>query len=339
MPEVRIDHLPDRLVEGMDPVYLLAGEEPLLIEEALDALRRHARDQGFHGREVLHADGQFDWERLQDVARSLSLFSDRRLVEVRLPGGRPGKEGAAALREYAAAPPADVVLVLIAGKLEPAQRKSAWASAMARAGVMSYAWPVKRQDLRGWINRRARSVGLVLDADAVSVLAERNEGNLLAVAQEVDKLRLLGGDRPLGVDRVREAVADGARFAVFDLPDAVLEGDVSRTIRVLRRLRAEGEEPVLVLWGLSRDLRVLAELQAAGGGGADSQAVLRRHRVWRNRQSRLQRLARSAPDDAWPALLARAAAVDRVLKGAERRRPWDELIELATDMARISAPH
>ncbi len=339
MPEVRIDHLPGRLAEAMDPVYLLAGEEPLLIEEALDALRRHAKDQGFDGREVLHADGQFDWKRLQDVARSLSLFSERRLVEIRLPGGRPGKEGAAALREYTAAPPADVVLVLICGKLEPAQRKSAWASAMARAGVMSYAWPVKRQDLRAWINRRARSVGLVLDADAVSVLAERNEGNLLAVAQEINKLGLLGGDQPLGADRVREAVADGARFAVFDLPDAVLEGDVSRTMRVLRRLRAEGEEPVLVLWGLSRDLRVLAELQAAGGGGVGTQAVLRRHRVWKNRQSRLQRLAHSAPDDAWPALLARAAAVDRVLKGAERRRPWDELIELATDMARISAPH
>jgi len=339
MPEVRIDQLSSRVAKGPDPVYLLAGEEPLLVEEALDDLRQQVREQGFDEREVLHADGQFDWKRLQDVARSLSLFSQRRLVEVRLPGGRPGKEGAAALKDYAAAPPTDVVLVLICGKLEPAQRKSAWAGAMAQAGVMSYAWPVKRQELSTWISRRARSRGLALDADAVSVLAERNEGNLLAVAQEIDKLRLLGGDQPLGADRVREAVADGARFAVFDLPDAVLEGDVSRTMRVLRRLRAEGEEPVLVLWGLSRDLRVLAELQAAGGGGADSQAVLRRHRVWKNRQSRLQRLAHSAPDDAWPALLARAAAVDRVLKGAERRRPWDELIELATDMARISAPH
>lgn len=336
MAEARIEELPARTARGLDPVYLLAGEEPLLIEEALDALRGQARQAGFAEREVLHVETGFDWNRLGQVADNLSLFSERRIIELRMPNGKPGRDGATALREYAGAPPEDTLLVVICGRLEPAQRKSAWAGALASAGVMSYAWPVRREALPRWIAARARHRGLTLDRDAVAVIAERNEGNLLALAQEIDKLALLADGTPMDGASARDAVSDGARFAVFDLPEAVIAGDLPRTLRIARRLRAEGEEPVLVLWGLARDIRVLADLQASLAARGDTEAVMRRHRVWKNRQGRLLQLARAAPTRAWPRLLARAAAADRVLKGAERRRPWDELIELAGDAARLA---
>ncbi len=337
MPDIRFDELPARIERGLSPIYLIAGDEPLLIEEVLDSLRAKARREGFGEREVLHADAGFDWSRLAATTDNLSLFTERRLIELRLPGGKPGREGSAVLKARAAEPDADNLLVVIAGRLEPAQRKSAWVSAIARAGVMSYAWPLRREDLTGWVRRRATERGLTLDGEVAALMAERNEGNLLALAQEIEKLALLAGDGPVSMDTAREAVGDSARFAIFDLPEAVLAGDVSRTLRILHRLRAEGEEPVLVLWGLARDIRVLADLQSALAGSGEVSDVMRRHRVWKSRQGRLQAIARGTRTGAWARMLGRAAGVDRIVKGAEPGRPWDELLELSTRAARGAA--
>ena len=337
MADIRFDELPARIDRGLAPIYLIAGEEPLLIEEVLDRLRARARREGFGEREVLHADGSFDWSRLAATTDNLSLFTERRLIELRLPGGKPGREGSAALKARAAAPDADNLLVVICGRLEPAQRKSAWAGAIARAGVMSYAWPLRREDLADWTRRRAGERGLTLDADVAALMAERNEGNLLALAQEIEKLALLADGDGVSLDTAGEAVADSARFAVFDLPEAVLAGDVARTLRILRRLRAEGEEPVLVLWALARDIRILADLQSALDGRGAVTEVMSRHRVWKNRQGRLQAIARGTRPGAWARMLGRAAGVDRVVKGATPGRPWDELLELSTRAARGAA--
>lgn len=253
-----------------------------------------------------------------------------------MPNGKPGKDGSAVLKAYAQNPPADTALLVITGRLEPAQRKSAWVQAIAKAGLMSYVWPLRRNELEGWTRDRAKSRGLNLNRQAAALLADRNEGNLLALAQELEKLALLSDGQPVGLAEAQEAVADSARYAVFDLPDAVAAGDVARALKITQRLRVEGEEPVLVLWGLSRDLRVLADLQATQAAGGALAAVMSRHRVWKNRQARLQQLAQRAPRQAWARLLARAAAADRAIKGAEPRRGWDELIELATRAARLA---
>jgi DNA polymerase-3 subunit delta len=334
MPEVRFDELPDRIDRGLAPVYLIAGEEPLLIEEALDRLRQRAREQGYDEREVLHVDSGFDWNRLATAADNLSLFTERRLIELRLPGGKPGRDGSAVLKARAAAPDPGHMLVVIAGRLETAQRQSAWARAIASAGVMSYAWPLRRHELTGWARRRARAGGLALDTATAELIAEHNEGNLLALAQEIDKLALLADGEPVDAEWASDAISDSARFAVFDLPEAMLAGDPVRALRILRRLRTEGEEPVLVLWGVARDIRVLADLQASVAGGERPAAVMSRHRIWKNRQARLQGLARGTPSGVWERLLARAARVDRVIKGAEPGRPWDELMELSSVVAR-----
>jgi DNA polymerase-3 subunit delta len=337
MPELRIEDLSTQLSQGLAPVYLLAGEEPLRVEQALDELRAYAREQGFTERDVLHVDTGFNWDRLTTATDNLSLFSTQRLLELRMPNGKPGRDGSAALKAYLDNPPTDTVLVVIAGRLEPAQRKSAWAQAITRAGVMSYAWPLRRAELPQWINQRAYECGLSIDAEAAALLAERNEGNLLALAQEIEKLALITTEGHIDLAQTREAVTDSARFAIFDLPEAITAGDVARTLRIIQRLRVEGEQPVLVLWGLARDLRVLADLQLTQSASARTAEVMSRHRVWKNRQSVLERLAHSAPRYAWAKLLARAAAADRAIKGAEARRPWDELVELSTRAAGLAA--
>ncbi len=337
MPELRFDDLSSAIAKGLAPVYLIGGEEPLLIEEALDTLRANARNAGYSERDVLHADASFDWNRLTAASDNLSLFSDRRLLELRLPGGKPGRDGAAVLKAQAEASPEDTLLVVITGRLEAAQRKSAWVQAFARAGVMSYAWPLRRGQLPAWIAARGRERGLQIERSVAELLVDRNEGNLLALAQEIDKLALLTGGGLVDMHAAQEAVTDSARFAVFDLPDAVLAGEVARSLRITERLRAEGEQPVLVLWGLARELRVLADLEQTAAMGAPLQPVMQRHRVWKQRQTRLEQLARQTRRGTWSRLLVQAARVDRIIKGAESGRPWNELVVLISKAARLAA--
>ena len=340
MAELRPEQLSRALERGLSAAYLVAGEEPLLIEESLDLIRARARAAGFTGREVFHVETGFDWQRLTHAADSLSLFSDQRLLELRLPTGRPGKEGAGVLKALAERPMEDTVLLVICGRLEPAQRRAAWVKMLSDQGTMVHAAKLRRDQLERWVENRARERGLKLAPAAARLLAERNEGNLLALAQEIDKLLLLAGDQAdqveQGLDAVREAVADSARYAIFDLPEAMIQGDVLRTQRIVERLRAEGEEAVLVLWGVARELRVLADLQDTHAQRGDTAAVLRRHRVWRNREGQMQALSQRGPAGGWRGLLARAAAVDRIIKGAQPGSAWDELLELSTDAARTA---
>ncbi len=334
MTELRIDALDGHLQRGtLAPVYLIAGEEPLLIEEGLDALRRAARAAGYSEREVLHAEGGFDWGRLRQARDALSLFADRRLIEVRLPGSKPGTEGARALQEYAAAPPEDNLLLVAAGKLDARQRKSAWVRPLTGAGVSVYVWPMRPGDLPRWLGRRLQARGLQPGRAAVVGLARRAEGNALAAAQEGAKLLLIHGAGSLSGDDVRAAVTDSARFDVFDLPAAVLAGDRPRTLRVLTGLREEGEEPFGILGLLARDLRVLAGLQAVHARGGSRVAVFSRHRSWKNQQAGYWQVASRNRPGTWAGLLPGAAGVDRVIKGAARGRAWDELVHLAIDMA------
>jgi DNA polymerase-3 subunit delta len=339
MSELRPDALHGHLAKGaLAPVYLIAGEEPLLIEESLDALRSAARAAGFSEREVLHVEAGFDWGRLRAARDALSLFAERRIIELRLPGGKPGADGARALQEYAEAPATDTLLLVVTGKLDARQRKSAWVRALAGAGVSVYAWPLRAGELPRWLVARLQSRGLQADREAVVELARRAEGNVMAAAQEIDKLLLIHGPGRLTGDGVRAAVTDSARFDVFDLPTAVLAGDRARVLRVLGGLREEGEEPFGILGLLARDLRVLAGLQAVHGrGGASPEPVFSRHRIWKNQQPRYWQVATRTRAGAWARLLAKASLVDRVIKGAARGRAWDELVQLAIDMASEAA--
>ncbi len=337
MTELRPADLAAHLRAGPVPVYLVAGEEPLLIEEALGDLRTAARAAGYTEREVLHADGNFDWGLLRAAGDTLSLFGERRLIELRLPGGKPGADGSKALQAYATRPPEDTLLLVVAGKLDSGQRKSAWVRALAGAGASLYCWPLRPADLPRWLGRRLQAQGLQPNREALAELANRAEGNLLAAAQEIQKLLLIHGPGPLTGADVRAAVIDSARFDVFDLPTAILAGDRRRTLRVLDGLREEGEDTFGILGLLARDLRLLSGLQAGHARGGRPDPVFARHRVWKNQQARFWQAGARTPAGTWSRLLPRAARVDWIIKGAAPGRAWDELLQLAIHMASVAA--
>lgn len=319
--------LASQLRSGLKPAYLISGDEPLQLGEAADAVRRAAREQGYDERVVLTHEPGFDWARLGDEADSMSLFAERRLIELRLGNGKPGQPGAAALVSYLERPPKDTVLLIQSARLDRAAASTRWVKAIERVGSWVAVWPLSTGETRQWLASRLRARGLEPDESALTLLLERVEGNLLAATQEVEKLALLQPPGPLGGEAVLEAVAGNARYEVSDLAEAALAGDGARAVRVLDGLRGEGVEPTLVAWALVREARLLAQL--ARGSASD--------RLWRGvaprRRSLLERAARR-----WPAARARglirlAARADRVVKGQAAGDPWDELLQLSLVLA------
>lgn len=320
------------LIAGdLHAVYLLAGEEHLLVLEAADALRKRARELGFAEREILDADGSFDWNELRHSANALSLFASRKVIDLRLPTGKPGKDGAAAIIEYCENPPPDTLLMITATQWSKAHQ-TAWVAAVERAGCFVPIWPLKPEDMNGWIAQRMQSRGLRPDRNAIAALVERVEGNLLAAAQEIDKLALLHGDAPLDAATLEDLVADSARFDVFKLSDASLSGDCGRALRILAGLRSEGEHAVALLGWLLNQLQLLARLANARG---NSSAAFKAERVWPAREA-LYRKALARGDRAhWDACLIQAARIDRIGKGRAAGDVWVELERL---LVAISKP-
>lgn len=327
------DALARQLERGLDPVYTVCGDEPFLVEDAASKVRAAARDAGYDEREVMHAERGFDWDALTATAASLSLFSSRRIIEIRLPTSKPGDAGAKALVEYCARPPDDTILLVIGGKLDGGTRKSKWVGTLKAAGAFHEYRQIPIGRLGAWIVERMRARGLQPHPDAVELLVQRVEGNLLAAAQEIDKLVLLHGTGAVSADAVRDAVADSARYDLFQCIDTAVAGDSARALHMLDGLRAEGAEPTLVLWALARELRVLASVTAAMARGETVDRALYAARVWESRRS----LVRSAAERLRPArvsrLLRRAALADRVIKGMAPGTPWDELSYLTAAVA------
>jgi DNA polymerase-3 subunit delta len=340
--ELRADRLDRQLAgEPLRPVYLVAGSEPLLVQEAADAIRARARDEGYGEREVLDVDASFDWNRLGQGLASLSLFATRRLFDLRLPTGKPGKDGSEALREYCANPPPDTVLLVTAHDWSR-QHAGKWSEAIAAAGHFLPIWPVKAHELPDWLQRRLRSRGLVATPGAVQRLLDRIEGNLLAAAQEVDKLALLlgaaaGTPTVTGDEATMEAlVADSARFDVFGLADAALVGEPVRAVRMLAALRGEGEQVPGLLPILARELLALAALARVVAGGGNVLAAMREARVWDSRQALYKRALDRHPADRWEAFVAEVGRLDRTAKGRGDGDAWLGLERLLVAVA--SAP-
>jgi len=319
------DRLSAQLARGLAPVYLIAGDEPLLVDEAVAAVRAAATAAGYGEREVHSVEAGFDWDHLTAAAQSLSLFSSRRLIEIRLPTGKPG-DGAAVLAALCARPDPDTIVLVSCGKLEKAQRESAWARAFEGAGVFVYVWAIDPAALPAWIERRLVARGLRPEAGVVESLAYHMEGNLLACAQEIDKLALLPGPGPLRLADLEESMADQARFSVFGLVDTCLRGEAAAATRMLASLRAEGLEPILALWALTRELRALAEAAFRIEHGDPEGVAL--SKVWNNRRPLVRAALRRFRARQWQALLARCARIDRMIKGRAVGAPWFELERL-----------
>jgi len=331
---VSSDKLKGRLSKGLDPIYLITGDEPLQVGEAVDTIRNHAKQQGYTSREILEADAKFDWNTLATAADSLSLFADRRIIDLRIPSGKPGADGGKALAEYAGRPPVDTLLLITLPKLEKSQFNTKWFKALDRAGCVIQVWPIEGAHLLSWLEQRMRRAGLTPAPDVVAMLAERVEGNLLAASQEIEKLLLLNGPGTVTVEQLTESVADSARFNVYALVDSALDGNIARAIRILNGLRGEGAPTPLILWALSRELRTLCTLAAEIDNGRPAQQVVGRCRdVWDKRKPLVTKGLQRLPLKRWQALLKLCGQTDRAIKGQDSSDPWLLLQQIATQMA------
>jgi DNA polymerase-3 subunit delta len=337
------EQLASRVAAGpLAPVYLVAGQEPLRVLEAADAVRAAARAQGIAEREVFMAEGnqrEPDWAALSASLRAPSLFASRRLFEVRLPTGKPGTEGARVITEFCADPPADVCLLVTCGEWSKSHGGK-WSEAIGRIGMVAVGWQVKPHELPDWIDRRLRARGLQADRAAVQRLAERVEGNLLAAAQEIEKLALLADGRPLDAERMDALVADSARYDVFRLIDASMNGNPAQVSRMLRGLRAEGEAVPALLGMLVMELQRAAALARVQARGGNLNAEFKAQRIWDSRQAMYLRALARHPSARWEGFVAGIGRVDRISKGRGRpgSDPDDAWLQLERLLLAVASP-
>jgi DNA polymerase-3 subunit delta len=328
---INTDQVARALQKDLARAWLIAGDEPLLTGEAADAVRARARAEGYAGRDFFVTDSRFDWSEIRHASRSLSLFSERRILEIRMPTPRPGKEGGAVLASLATDPGPDNLLLVVTTRPEKDTWSSAWFKAFEKHGIVAQASPVAIDRLPAWIVDRAVKLGLGFDPGAAELLAERVEGNLLAAQQELEKLALLHPGARIDIDAVQDAVANSARYDIFKLAEAALEGDAPRSLRILDGLRAEGAAPPLILWAICRELRALASLRDGTrkkgyGVMADRQEALLRKALKRTAGRRIE---------AW---FEQAAQVDRQTKGQSPGEPWTTLTGLVAAISGAALP-
>ena len=345
--QVRVEQLGAHLRRGLARLYTITGDEPLQAQEAGDAIRSAARAVGYGERKVFVAGGaQTDWSSLLGAAQAMSLFAERQLIEIRIPNGKPGKDGSEALQRYCETLCDDVLTIVHLPRLDRQQQQSAWASALDTAGVTIKVDPVERAALPQWLAKRLAAQGQRLADDAqgqaaLAFFADRVEGNLLAAHQELQKLALLYPAGELSFEQLEAAVLDVARYDVFKLGEAVLAGQTARVLRMLDGLRAEGEAAVLVHWSLANELLALARIQAAVAQGRPLPLALREQRVWGPRERLIERALPQLDAAALARLTAAASICDGIVKGLKDPRwpaePWDALRRLALLMTRAVA--
>lgn len=327
------ENLTRSLKGPLAPLWLVGGAEPLVVGECADAIRARAREEGVLEREVQFVDRGYDWSSLLGLTQSMSLFGDRRLVELRLQG-KPGTEGAKAFGELLRSPPSDVILLVLAETLEGADRTASWVQGFEQHAVFVDVQKVDVDDLPRWVAARLARAGVRADEQVAELISARCEGNLVAAHQEIERMALLAGEEPVDAERAAEWVANSARYGVFQLGEAVLAGDAARALRILEGLQAEGEEPTLVLWCLAEELRALMQWSPKPARPSPP-------RLWRGgrrRQDLLAGAARRIPRARVEALLAAAARTDEIIKGVRRGRPWDALATIAAGAAGADLP-
>jgi DNA polymerase III subunit delta len=305
------------------PVYLVSGDEPLLTGEAADAIRARARATGFTEREAHFLERGSDWDDVRASAGNMSLFGSRRVVEIRLPSGKPGVSGNKALVALLEHEDRDTVFLILTPRLDRDAQSADWVKAVEAHGAWVQVWPIDIDRLVGWLRGRARRLKLDVTDEALELLAERTEGNLLAAHQELEKLTLLADGR-VTADTILSSVTDSARFDVFQLGEAVLGGDAERALRMIAGLRGEGTEPTLVLWALTKAMRDLWNGLASAGGG--------KPKMWGRQSAALDKGLRRAPRLSFGSLAVRAGRADRMVKGRLVGNAWDEIALLAADI-------
>lgn len=325
---IRGDQLASHLERELKPVYTVYGDEPLLVIEAADALRAAARRQGFDEREVLTALPGFDWIELSQIAGNMSLFGGRTLIDLRIPTGKPGREGSAALQEYCARPSPDALLLVTLPELDWTEEKAVWLKALGDAGAVIKLTAPNLAELPAWIAARLKRQNQSAEADALRFIAERVEGNLLAAHQEILKLGLLYPVGQLSLQQIQDAVLNVARYDLDGLREALLAGDAGRLTRTLDGLQQEGEAPPLVLWAMTEEIRALALVTAGLTRRQPMDQLLKDARIWGARQALFRRALQRLEANAVKSALSDAARIDRMIKGIGTGDIWNEFLRL-----------
>lgn len=305
-------------------LYVVHGPEPLTALEACDALRERARASGYSEREVLTAESGFDWSRLVSASNELSLFATQRLMEIRIPTGKPGREGSAAIEQYCSRLPEDTVTLVTLPEIDWQGKQAKWFVALEAAAVMIEAVAIERTRLPQWLAGRLARQQQSASSESLEFLADRVEGNLLAAQQEIKKLGLLCPPGEISLELLEDSIANVSRFNPFQMVEAIQAGDLSRIRRMLDGLKAEGEAPPLILWVITNELRLLARMRGLTRSGRAPHPAKARE---------MERLARRHSPDSLRALLLQAAEIDRMIKGLNANDPWDALAELAFGVA------
>ncbi|MDD5037497.1 MAG: DNA polymerase III subunit delta [Methylococcaceae bacterium] len=331
--KLRVEQLDGALNKSLAPVYLLSGDEPLQLSEALDTVRDAARARGYINRELFYADAGFDWGSLLEACGSFSLFGEQRILDLRL-SAKPDKSGAETLELYAKRLPEDAVLIVTLPKLSAADQKARWFQSLESQGVFVQVWPLQGQPLIHWLDKRMGRKKMLADRSGLAILAARVEGNLLAAAQEIEKLHILYGPVRISDDMIRKAVADSARYDVYDLAEAALQGQAKRAHRVLAGLRGEGIASAVALWALARDARLLCGVKALmeKGEGLESAFAKQKEKVWDKRKTSLASAAQRLSRDEAHRTLLLCAKADRMIKGLESGDAWEALLDVCLSL-------
>ncbi len=336
--QLRVDALEGQLARGLAPLYVISSDEHLLALEAADKIRRAARANGYSERDVLTVERSFKWGELLAANQALSLFGDKKLIELRIPTGKPGKDGGAALQSYAKDLSPDNLTLVTLPKLDWQTAKAAWVGALQQVAVYIEIPAVERAQLPGWIGTRLAAQGQSADRQSLDFIADRVEGNLLAAHQEIQKLGLLHEPGKLTFEQIHDAVLNVARYDVFKLSEAMLAGDAARLVRMLEGLKGEGEALPLVLWAVAEEIRTLLKLKSGMAQGRPLGMLLKEYRIWGPRERMMEPALRRIPLATLETALQQAAQVDKMIKGLRAKTfagdAWDAMLQLALKVAR-----
>lgn len=327
------DKLEGQLARGLLPLYIVSGDEPLLVQESTDILRQALREAGFTERDLFHVDANFDWQQVLYSNNSMSLFAEKKILELRMSSAKPGDKGAKALTELCGSVSEDTCVLLVLPRVDANTQRTKWFKTLDAVAGFVQVWPVDAKRLPGWIDNRFKRGGLKASRDAVLALVEKVEGNLLAAVQEIERMKLCATDNKIDVDMVMSGVADSSRYDIFVLIDAALEGNVRRSIKILDGLQLEGVEPVYLNSMLAREIRSLSGMAFKIEQGQTPDAVMRSARVWDNRKGPIGACLQRHGTVALEQMQLRLGAVDRMVKGLAQGSAWDELTSAVLDLS------
>lgn len=335
MTSLRPEKLNASLQQHIAPVYLVSGDETLLVQEACDSIRQTAKKNGYLERELYHSEGNFDWHYLSQSLNSLSLFSDKKIIEVRIANGKIDDTASKVIQDFCAQAPDDTLLLLVMPKLDKRSQGYAWHKAIENCGHTVAVWPVSPEMLPRWIDQRLQSAGMKADPAAIEVLCTKVEGNLLAAVQEIEKLKLLGITDIINSATMASAVMDSARYSVFTLVDRALAGDSRGAVRTLQGLQGEGLAPLTIVWALSREVKTLIAVREAMDAGDSFDFAAKKSGVWDSRKQIIRGAAQRLKLAQLQTIHRLIALADRSVKGMAQDDEWNILLDVVLNLAGV----